>query len=169
MTVKTTENVARNQFQPKGRVKVVQGSILFPQDGGLRFILNVANMAGKTEGPMYLLFNKKWAQVKPEVRGWFNQKTGAYSLDEKKAAHLLETLVQSDVWVVSCLCQDEKLRTNVDALTKCLKEVAKRAKSEKASLSVSTFLTEEIPELPELLTKLVVDQGINVAFYEEQA
>jgi len=158
-----------NKFQVSGRVKVVQSSILFPQDGGLRFILNVANTAGKTEGPMYSVFNKKWAQVKTEVRGWYAQKTGQYSLDEKKPAALLEVPTQSDTWVVSMLVQDDKLNTDHKALEKCLKEVCKRAKTEKASVAVSTLLTEAIPELPELLNKYLVDQGVSVAFYQEPA
>jgi hypothetical protein len=162
-------NTKTNNFQQSGRVKVIKGSILIPQDGGLRFILNVANMAGKVDGPMYPLFAKKWSQVRAEVKGWYAQKTGLYSLDDKKPAALLETPVQSDVWIMSMLCQDDKLKTNVKTLEKCLKEVAKRAKFEHASIAVSTVLIDAIPELSELLNEHLVKHGINVALYEENA
>ena len=69
-----------NRFQQAGRVKIVQGSILTPQDGGLRFVLNLNNMAGKAESPLYPIFEKKWPKVKQEAKGWFNTRTGAYKL-----------------------------------------------------------------------------------------
>lgn len=149
-------------FQPQGRVKVVQGSIITPQNAGLRFVLNVANMVGKAEGPMYPLFEKKWPVVKREVRGWFTTRDGKYKLG---AIHSLA--VQSDTWVVSLLCQDESLATNDDALRTCIKEVAKLAKYEKASVHVSNKLVETVPGLQELLTEEVVSQGVSVNFYEE--
>ena len=149
-------------FQPQGRVKVIQGSIVAPQNAGLRFVLNVANMVGKAEGPMYQLFEKKWPTVKREVRGWFTTRDGKYKLG---AVHTLA--VQSDTWVVSLLCQDEELSTSDDALRVCLKEVCKSAKYEKATVHVSNKLVEALPALQELLTEELVTQGVSVNFYEE--
>ena len=158
-----TNEEQKNRFQPVGRVKVVQGSIVQPQNAGLRFILNVANMAGKMESPLYPLFEKKWPKVKQEVRGSFVTKTGKYQLGS-----LANSLaVQSDVWVLSMLCQDEQLKTDVAALEKCLKEVCKMAKYEPASVHVSTLLTDAIPELQGLLTQELVNHGVSVTFYEE--
>jgi len=38
---------------------------------------------------------------------------------------------------------------------------------ERASLAVSTLLTEAIPELHDLLTKELVEYGVSVLFYVE--
>jgi hypothetical protein len=153
----------KNKFQQVGRVKVIKGSILFPHDAGLRIILNIANTAGKMESPLYAVFEKKWPKAKQEVRGSFATKTGAYKLGTIAS----NTALQSDVWCVSVLCQDDNLNTDVVALEKSLKEVCKLAKYERASLHISTLLTEAIPELQDLITTQLVEQGVAVCYYEE--
>ncbi len=90
----------KSKFQPAGRVKIVKGSILTPENAGLRFVLNVANLVGKAESPLYPLFDKKWPTVKKEVKGWFNTRTGAYKLGA-----VASLAVQSDTWVLSMLCK----------------------------------------------------------------
>lgn len=155
----------KNKFLQPGRVKVINGSILTPHDAGLRIILNVANMAGKMESPLYSVFEKKWPKVKQEVRGSFVTKTGTYKLGTIAA----NTAVQSDVWCVSLLCQDSVLQTDVVALDKCLKEVCKLAKTERASVHISSLLVNAIPDLQDLVTKQLVDQGVAVLYYEEPA
>jgi len=160
MSSDNKETVKR--FQQPGRVKVVQGSIVNPHNAGLRFVLNVANTVGKAEGPMYSLFEKKWPSVKREVRGWFTTRDGKYKLG---AVHTMA--VQSDTWVLSLLCQDDELQTQDDALRTCLKEVCKSAKYEKASVHVSTKLTDALPALQQLLTDELVNEGVSVSFYEE--
>jgi hypothetical protein len=152
----------KNKFQPAGRVKVVQGSILAPENAGLRFVLNVANMGGKAESPLYPLFEKKWPKVKQEVRGWFNTRTGAYKLGAVN-----NVAVQSDTWVLSLLVQDEEFKTDEKALAASLKEVAKMAKYERATVHVSTLLTQAVPEILDLLNTELVEQGVSVSFYEE--
>lgn len=154
----------KNKFQQPGRVKVVKGSILSPENAGLRFVLNVTNMLGKTESPLYPLFEKKWPKVKQEAKGWFNTRTGTYKLGAVNT-----TAVQSDTWAIHMLCQDEDLKTDRDGLEKCLKEVCKMAKYERATVHVSTLLTDAMPELSELLNKELVDNGVSVCFYEETA
>jgi hypothetical protein len=151
-----------NQFKPQGRVKVVKGSIINPENSGLRFVLNVANLAGKLDSPLYPLFDKKWPKVKAEVRGWFVTKTGAYKLGAVNTI-----AVQSDVWVLSLLCQKEDLTTDSVGLEQSLKEVSKMAKYEKASVAVSTLLTNSIPDMTNLLTKCLVNEGVSVTFYDE--
>jgi hypothetical protein len=152
-----------NQFQAAGRVKTIQGSILSPHNAGLRFILNIANTAGKMESPLYPVFDKKWPKVKAEVRGSFVTKTGAYKL----GTIACNTATQSDVWVLSLLAQDDDLKTDVVALEKSLVEVCKLAKFEKASVHVSTILTDHVPQLTELINKCLVKQGVSVNFYDE--
>ncbi len=156
------ESDKKNLFQPQGRVKVIKGSILNPYDAGLRFIFNINNTVGKAENPLYALFDKKWPRVKSEAKGWYNTRTGAYKLGA-----INTTSVQSDTWVIHLLCQDDELKTHADALAVCLKEVCKLAKSERASVHVSTLLTDFIPELSDLLQKELVEKGVAVSYYEE--
>jgi hypothetical protein len=158
----TNENDTVKKFQQPGRVKVIQGSILAPENAGLRFVLNVANMVGKVDSPVYPLFDKKWPTVKREVKGWFNARDGKYKLGA-----INTTAVQSDTWVLNLLCQDADLTTQADGLKVCLKEVCKMAKYERASVHVSTLLTDAIPELQASLTKELVENGVSVYFYEE--
>lgn len=152
----------KNKFQQPGRVKVVKGSILAPENAGLRFVLSVTNLVGKAESPLYPLFDKKWPKVKQEARGWYATKTGAYKLGAVNS-----TAVQSDTWVIHMLCQDEEMNVKADALKVCLKEVCKMAKYERATVHVSTLLTEAVPELTDLLSSELVDNGVSVSFYEE--
>ena len=156
------EQPEKNKFLQPGRVKVIQGSILTPHNAGLRFVLNVNNLAGKAESPLYPLFDKKWARVKQEAKGWYNTRTGAYKLGAVN-----NTAVQSDTWVMHLLCQDEELQTDAKALQACLKEVCKMAKYERASVHVSTLLTDAVPELTDLLQSELVDNGVSVSYYEE--
>jgi hypothetical protein len=152
-----------NKFQQLGRVKVIKGSILTPENAGLRFVLSVNNLLGKAEGnPLLPLFDKKWPKVRQESRGWYATKTGAYKLGA-----VSESAVQSDVWVMHLLCQGEDLTVDAAALEKCLKEVCKRAKYERATVHVSTVLTNSIPEFTGLLQSQLIDQGVSVSFYEE--
>jgi hypothetical protein len=153
-----------NKFQPQGKVKLVKGSILAPENAGLRFVLSVNNLSGKIdENPLYPIFEKKWKKVKEEARGWYATKTGAYKLGA-----LNMTAVQSDTWVIHMLCQDESLTTNLEALDVCLKKVCDKAKYEKASVHVSSILVEAVPELKDLLAKNLISQGINVSLYTEE-
>lgn len=157
--------MTENRFQPQGKTKVIKGSILAPENAGLRFVLSVNNLAGKPDNhPLYPVFEKKWKKVKEEARGWYATKTGAYKLG---ATHT--TAVQSDTWVIHMLCQDENLVTDVAGLEKCLKEVCKSAKYERATVHVSSLLTNAVPELTGLLKTQLVDQGVSVYFYDEPA
>lgn len=151
-----------NKFQAKGKVKSVKGSVLVPESGGLRFVLSVSNMIGKPENPLFPLFANKWKKVQEESRGWFATKTGAYKLGA-----INTTAVQSDVWVIHMLCQDDTLKLDLAALESCLQKVVASAKYEKASIHVSSILTSYIPGLEKVLDKAVVSQGLAVYYYDE--
>jgi hypothetical protein len=154
-----------NRFKNPGKTKIIQGSILAPHNAGLRFVLSVNNLAGKPDGhPLYPLFEKKWKKVREEARGWYATKTGAYKLGAVNT-----TATQSDTWAIHMLCQDENLQTNSAALETCLKEVCKMAKYERATVHVSTLLTDAVPEMMGLLNTELVEQGVSVFFYEEVA
>lgn len=155
----------KSRFQQPGRTKLVKGSILAPENAGLRFVLSVNNLAGKPDNhPLYPLFEKKWPKVRSEARGWYATKTGAY-----KIGAVSTTAVQSDTWVIHMLCQDEEQKTDTAGLEKCLKEVCKMAKYERATVHVSTLLTDAVPELMGLINSQLVEEGVSVSFYEEPA
>lgn len=159
----TEQEKTARKFQQPGKVKVIKGSILAPENAGLRFVLSVNNLAGKPEGnPMLSLFEKKWPKVKAEARGWYATKTGAYKLGAVNT-----TAVQSDTWVIHMLCQDGDLKVNVDGLNTCLKEVCKMAKYERATVHVSTALTSTVTELLDAINTQLVENGVSVCFYEE--
>lgn len=160
--MKNQEKVV-NKFQTAGRTKQIKGSILFPENAGLRFILSVNNTQGKAEGnPLLPIFDKKWKKVREESRGWFATKTGAY-----KVGAINTTAVQSDTWVIHMLCQGDDLQVDVKGLEACLVKVAASAKYEKATVHVSTVLTDNIPELADLLTEHLLKEGVSVYFYQE--
>lgn len=152
----------KNKFQVQGKTKFIKGSILSPENAGLRFVLSITNTAGKMENPLFPVFEKKWKKVKQEARGWYTTRTGAY-----KVGALHTTAVQSDTWVLHMLCQDDNLKVSVDGLKACLTAVAKSAKYEKATVHVSTILTDAIPELAGLLKSELLEEGVSVYFYEE--
>lgn len=151
-----------DRFKTKGSLKVIQGSILSPHNAGMRFVLSVANTAGKTENPLLPLFDKKWRRVREEMKGWYTTRTGEY-----KVGALHTTAVQSDTWVIHMLCQDDEIKTDVIGLRQCLKKVCSQAKYEKASVHVSKILLDAMPELEGLLKEEVVDQGVSVCVYIE--
>lgn len=155
---------AANPFQPQGKVKLIKASILAPENAGLRFVLSFTNTAGKPESPLYPLFEKKWKKVREEARGWYTNKTGAYKLGATNT-----TAVQSDTWVIHLLCQNDDLETDLKGLEDCLKKVCASAKYEKATVHVSTLLTDAVPELEGLLTTALVEQGVSVYYYQEPA
>lgn len=159
---KSQEKVV-NKFQPMGKTKQINGSILMPENAGLRFILSINNTQGKPEGnPLLPTFDKKWKKVREESRGWYATKTGAY-----KIGAINTTAVQSDTWVIHMLCQGDDLQVDLEGLKSCLVKVASSAKYEKASVHVSTVLTNNIPELADLLVEHLLKEGVSVYFYQE--
>jgi hypothetical protein len=89
-------------------------------------------------------------------------KTGAY-----KTGAIHTVCVQSDTWCISMLARDKDMNVDLVGLEKCLKEVCKTAIYERASVHISTILTEEIPELTDLVNQEIVSKGVSVAYYEE--
>lgn len=157
------KSVDMNRFKVAGKTKVIKGSILYPENAGLRFVLSINNLQGKADGnPMLPIFDKKWKKVREESRGWFATKTGEYKLGA-----IRNTAVQSDTWVIHMLCQDEELALDTKGLEECLKKVCALAKYEKASVHVSTLLCDQLSDLKSLLNKEVLSNGVNVYFYEE--
>jgi hypothetical protein len=151
-----------NKFQKVGRVKNVKSGIITPENVGLCFILTLSNMAGTQDHPLFKVLDKKWGKARSENRIWFINKTGAY-----KPGAINDTAVQSDVWIIHMLCQDANKKTDLEGLKICLNKIVKSALEEKASLHVSSLLIDTIPELPQMLEDQVVQNGINVFYYND--
>ncbi len=150
-----------NKFAVKGKTKVVKGSILAPENAGLRFVLNSFSLSGKPEGDLFALFDKKWARVRAESRGWYATRQNF------KLGSINTTAVQSDTWVLTMLVKSEEGKLDEVALDACLKKICEMAKYERATVHVSALLTEEMPVLADKLTAALVDKGVSVVFYEE--
>jgi hypothetical protein len=151
------------KFTPQGKTKIVNASILSPENSGLRFILNVVGQDGKFISPLNLILAKRWAKVKEDNSYWFVTQMNF------KLGSLNETAVASDTWIISMLVQDKTGKVDQKALQVAVKKLGEKAKYEKASIHVSSLLTSTIPELQDLLIKGLVEEGVSVYFYNEPA
>jgi hypothetical protein len=149
------------RFIAQGKTKVVNASILSPENAGLRFIINVVGQDGKFTSPLSLILAKRWSKVKEDNSYWF-----ATQMNFKLGA-LNETATASDTWVISMLVQDKNGKVDSKALQTAVKKLGEKARYEKASVHVSTLLTSTIPELEGLLVTNLIEQGTSVYFYNE--
>ncbi len=147
-------------FQSKGKFKTVNGSIIQPEHAGLRLIINTINSKGLLNKDLLPVLDKKWRKIKEEGKGWYA------SRNNFKGGENLTIAVQSDTWVVNCLCQNEDYVFDLKELESCFKKIAVLAKNEKASVHVSKILIDSCPEMADMLP-LFVNQGINVSIYSE--
>ncbi len=146
----------------KGKSKSIKGSVLMPHYAGLRFVLNFASMNGDADGGLYNVFAKKWSKVREAVKGWYASKDGKYKLGAVN-----HTAVQSDLWVVHLLVKGEDGSIKDEVVEHALKEVAKQADYEHASVHISELLVQEFPNLKKLAETQLIDKGIDVSYYDE--
>jgi len=152
-------------FKQLGKLKNINGSILRPENTGLALILSTANLEGKVESPMIKLFDKRWFKVREDIKGWWATRTGEY-----KYGAIKNLAVQSDIWIVHMLFQsvtDNNVSSNLEALEECLKKVYAMAKYESATVHISSLLIDVVPELKDLATKYLINNGISTYFYSE--
>src|SRR5271165_3182058 len=114
-----------NKFTPRGKTKVVNATILAPENAGLRFILNVDGQDGKFTSPLSLLLAKRWAKVKEDNSYWFATQFNF------KLGSLNETAVASDTWVISMLVQDKTGKVDQKGLKAAIKKLSDKAEYEK--------------------------------------
>ena len=151
--------MTENRFIQKGKFKTVQGSFIQPEYAGLRLILNLIPISGKTDSEIYNTFDKKWKKIREEVKGWYTSRVNW------KLGEIRDIPVQTDTWVVNCLCRNEDNSINEDALLSCIKKVVAMAKMEKASIHLTKDFLDEHQDLHSLLEKHFVNEGINVSIY----
>lgn len=150
-----------NKFIQKGKTKIVNASIVSPENAGLRFILNLVGQDGKFNSPLSLILAKRWSKVKEDNSYWFATQLNF------KLGQLNDTATASDTWVVSALVFDKNGKLDSKALEVAVKKLGEKAKFENASLHVSTLLTSTTPELENLLLKYCIEQGVGTYFYNE--
>ena len=149
------------KFVLPGKSKVVNGTILAPENAGLRIIFNIVGQDGKYEGKLDKLLNKRWATTRTDYKGWWA------SQHNFKAGQSMTTAVASDCWVVQALVKDKEGKVDSKALNTAVNALRRTAREDSGSVHVSEFLCEEVPELKALLTEHLVEEGINVYFYKE--
>jgi hypothetical protein len=155
------QQAPKNKFMPQGKSKLVKGTLLLPELANLCMIAVPCSMNVKAEDEVQQLLDKKWKQVRAELKGWSGAFTG-FKLGE---IHSLQ--VQSDVAVVHLLCFDKDGKLDEKALESCMKKLCELAKFEKGSVHMAVKSIQDIPRLDELVMTHLLENGVNAYFYEE--
>lgn len=150
-------------FGKKGSVKTIDATILSPQQGGLKLILSVARLDGALDNPMMELFSKRWANFRKELASLYATRTGAYKLGFVGEPYC----VQSDVWVMHCVCLNAKGKFDLDGFRECLKALCKKAEVERAGVHISNILVNKFPKMTKLVEEELTNNGVNVLYYNE--
>jgi hypothetical protein len=150
-----------NKFTPQGKVKVVQSSVLNPENAGLRLIVNLCSKDGKFENKLDKLLTSKWNRVREEYKGWYA------SQHNFKTGELMHMAVSSEIWVVSLLVREADGKIDDKTAAKAVSKLAALAKYENASVHCSNILVEEYPQLKDLLVSSVAQNGTHTYFYDE--
>lgn len=156
------ENKLDSRFVAKGRVKVVNGSVLNPENAGLRVIVNFVSINGTFDAPLDKALTGKWLNVRKANYEWYSNQF------QFKAGNINTTAVSSDIFVCNVLARGKDGKIDPTALALGVKKLADYAKYEKASIHVSSLLTTEMPELVDILKVGLADVGVNVYYYNEQ-
>jgi hypothetical protein len=159
----TQANSNKTKFATLGKSKVITGSILTPELSGLRMILVAAKEDGKPDSDLYKLLDKKWKVASVDLKGWYAEHR------DYKLGNLRPTCLNSDTWLMHALFLKKDGTVDEKALATCVKKLGEQSKYEKASIHVSTMLTDAFPQLPELLKTHCLDNGVNVYFYSEKS
>lgn len=151
-----------NKFVKPGKTKQVNATVLAPENAGLRIILNLCGQNGKFDKDFDKLLTKRWARVKLDYSEW-------HATQHNFKLGMLNTnaAVASDIWVVNALVRDKNDKLDDKALDAAVKKVGELCKYENASLHVSNMLVDNVSSLKELLFKHVLENSINVYFYNE--
>jgi len=150
-----------NRFTKVGMVKECAGSVLTPQNAGLKMILAVCSQSGTYETPFYSMITKRFIKVKSDYREAFVTQQGL------KLGNVNTTAITSESWIMQAVCLDKKNKLDKLALEACVNKLIEMATYERASVHVSALLLQEIPALKKLLPK-VTEAGLNIYLYDEK-
>jgi hypothetical protein len=154
------ETVRDPKFSPKGKVRTVNASITQTNTSSLALVLVAIGMDGKVDSPTYTTLGKKWSKIPAEGKGWY------HSQHQFRLGQIQNTAIQSDCQVLHMLCLKADGTCDTKALGECFKKVQAEAKSNAASIHVSSLLTTQVPAMSDHLDDLL-RQGVNVFLYQE--
>lgn len=152
-----------NKFTKAGMIKECAGSVLTPQNAGLKMILSVCSQSGLYESPFYNMITKRFAKVKSDYREAYVTQQGL------KLGNVNTTAISSESWIMQSVCFDAKNKLDKKALEVCVDKLVAMAVYEKASLHISDMLLKEVPALKKLLPSVALQNGVNVYLYDEKA
>src|SRR5271165_2421109 len=148
-----------NKFVQPGHVKIVKSSVLNPINSGLKLVVNLCSQTGKFEQELDKSLTKKWARVREDYKMTYATQTNC------KLGSLVESSVSSDTWVMNMIVRNKQDELDDAGLTLAVKNLAKLAKYEKASVHVSAKLFTDVPKFKELVDTLVVAEGVHLYIY----
>ena len=150
-----------NKFTPSGKMQDVSGvSIISPMNSGTRIIVNfVSQGPSKFDQPLDKMLERVWRTVRTDYFSW----SGDFRTF--KMGSVKDTLVASDIMILSLLVRDKEGIVNAEALELGLKNLAAFCKFEKGSVHISELLIQEVPALKELVKKHIAETGIHCYFY----
>jgi hypothetical protein len=150
-----------NKFITPGKTKIVKGTILAPENAGLRFVINIVGQDGTFNSDLDKILAKKYNNVKLAYKEWYATQLGF------KLGAIKDVAVSSDIWIKHLLVRDKNGNINDAGLQSAIKKLGEQAKYERASVHVSTMLTKNTPQLESLLIEHLVEEGITTYFYDE--
>jgi hypothetical protein len=150
------------KFTPKAALKVVQGSIANPNTSSLSLVLLAMSESGVADSPTYQTLGKKWGKAQSDARSWYQEQVSF------RLGNIKTTAVQSDVWLLHCLCVKKDGTVDEKALDGCMKKVLAEAQSNKGTIHVAASLVEQVPSLGPKLDD-IMKAGVAVYFYTGEA
>lgn len=156
----TAPKFIASKFNPKGKIKEVEGTVLNPVNAGLKFVLTACSESGEYTSDLYKMLVKRFPKVKEDYRSLFIN-------SQLKLGNNQTSPISSEAWIVQLFCLDKNDKLDKKAMVECVKKVLEDAKYEKASLHVSDLLFKEVPALKKLLEADAPEYGVNLYIYKE--
>jgi|ERR1017187_3205022 hypothetical protein len=148
-----------NRFIQPGKERLVKASALQPVNSGLKLLINVCAQNGQYDQPFDKELAKKWSKVREDYRRAYVSNTNF------KLGCLIDTAVSSDIWNISMVVKDKDGNLNQKGLELAVKNLAKMAKAEQASLHFAAEVLEATAGLKELIMSEAVANGTNLYVY----
>lgn len=143
-----------------GKVKEVDGSVLFPIHSGLKIIVSAVSLSGEYSSPLYNTLVKRYGKVREDYRGLYINRN-------IKLGNVHSTATSSETWVMQMVCLDAKDKVDKTAVDACVAKLVEFAQYEQGSLHVSELLFTELPTFKKALLEQAPGKGVNVYIYLE--
>jgi hypothetical protein len=150
-----------NRFLQPGKERLVKASALTPINSGLKLLVNVCAQNGNYDQPFDKELTKKWSKAKEDYRRAYVSNTGF------KLGSLVDTAVASDCWIINMVVKTKDGALDEKGLELAVKNLAKLAKAEQASVHFAVEVLDTTPGLKELVLTEVVANGTNLYVYDK--